>query len=97
MGASRVEVELHHCEADDAPAGARGDHGGFGIADPRRDRVRPVAPAEPALDPPFDGLARYFRDSGESRFCRVLFEGKIVDLLRTTTRGWAMGNVIFYF
>ena len=55
---------------------------------------RSISEARRTQADPFDGLARYFRDSGESRFCRVLFEGKIVDLLRTTTRGWAMGNVI---
>lgn len=43
---------------------------------------------------PFAGLARYFATSADKRFCQVLFEGKVVDLLRETTRGWAIGRAI---
>lgn len=36
----------------------------------------------------------YLRQTGEKRYCKVLFDGKVVDLLRETTQGWAMGRVI---
>ena len=56
---------------------------------------RSIREARETQSDPFAGLARYFETSRDKRFCTVLFEGKVVDLLRETTRGWAIGRVIF--
>ena len=56
---------------------------------------RSIREARETQSDPFAGLARYFGTSRDKRFCKVLFEGKVVDLLRETTRGWAIGRVIF--
>ena len=56
---------------------------------------RSIREARETQSDPFEGLARYFQTSKDRRFCKVLFEGKVVDLLRETTRGWAIGRVIF--
>ncbi len=55
---------------------------------------RSIREARQTQSDPFDGLIQYFRQSSEKRFCKVLFDGKIADLLRQTTQGWAMGRVI---
>ena len=52
---------------------------------------RSIREARETQSDPFAGLARYFKTSRDKRFCKVLFEGKVVDLLRETTRGWAIG------
>jgi len=56
---------------------------------------RSIREARETQSDPFTGLARYFETSRDKRFCTVLFEGKVVDLLRETTRGWAIGRVKF--
>lgn len=56
---------------------------------------RSIREARETQSDPFEGLAKYFQESKDKRFCKVLFEGKVVDLLRETTRGWAIGRVIF--
>ena len=56
---------------------------------------RSIREARETQSDPFAGLARYFETSRDKRFCKVLFEGKVVDLLRETTQGWAIGRVIF--
>jgi hypothetical protein len=55
---------------------------------------RSIREARETQSDPFEGLMNYLRHSGEKRFCKVLFDGKIVDLLRETTQGWAVGHVI---
>jgi len=42
---------------------------------------------------PFAALLGYLRTTPYYQQCRVLFEGKIVDLLRETKSGWALGRV----
>lgn len=56
---------------------------------------RSIREARETQSDPFEGLTKYFQESKDKRFCKVLFEGKVVDLLRETTRGWAIGRVIF--
>ena len=56
---------------------------------------RSIREARETQSDPFAGLAHYFKTSRDKRFSTVLFEGKVVDLLRETTRGWAIGRVIF--
>ena len=56
---------------------------------------RSIREARETQSDPFAGLAHYFETSRDKRFSTVLFEGKVVDLLRETTRGWAIGRVIF--
>ena len=55
---------------------------------------RSIREARQTQSDPFDGLINYFRQSREKRFCKVLFDGKVADLLRQTTQGWAIGRVI---
>jgi DUF917 family protein len=43
---------------------------------------------------PFGALLEYLRSTEYYKLCRVIFEGKTVDLLRETTAGWALGKVI---
>lgn len=40
-----------------------------------------------------EGLAGYFATSNPSRFARVLFDGKVQDVIRGTEDGWTVGNV----
>jgi len=42
---------------------------------------------------PFEAVLQYLRTTSYYKHCRVLFEGKTVDLLRETKAGWAMGRV----
>lgn len=44
---------------------------------------------------PTEGVVEYFRTSPEQRFCRVLFHGKITDLVRETRNGFSIGRVAF--
>jgi len=43
---------------------------------------------------PFDALFGFLRSTEYYRHCRLLFDGKIVDLKRETARGWATGHAI---
>ena len=43
---------------------------------------------------PFKSLLNYLRDTEYYQHCDVLFEGKVVDLLRETSGGWAMGQIV---
>ena len=43
---------------------------------------------------PFGALLGYLRTTPYYQHCRVLFEGKTVDLLRETKAGWALGQVV---
>lgn len=45
-----------------------------------------------SLDP-FQALLEYLRTTPYYQHCRILFEGKTVDLLRETKAGWALGRV----
>ncbi|MDD9991119.1 MAG: DUF917 domain-containing protein [Rhodospirillales bacterium] len=56
---------------------------------------RSIREARETQSDPFAGLTHYFETSRDKRFCAVLFEGKVVDLLRETTQGWAIGRVRF--
>ncbi|MFK7878155.1 DUF917 domain-containing protein [Roseobacter sp.] len=40
-----------------------------------------------------EGLADYFATSNPPRFSRVLFDGKVQDVIRGTEDGWTVGNV----
>ena len=42
---------------------------------------------------PLEGIVDYFKNSFDKRFCKLLFQGKVTDLLRETTDGWARGEV----
>ena len=43
---------------------------------------------------PFAALLKFLRSTQYYQHCRVLFEGKTVDLLRETKGGWALGKVV---
>ncbi len=43
---------------------------------------------------PFESLFAHLRTTEYYRHCRLLFDGKIVDLKRETLRGWAIGHAI---
>ncbi len=43
---------------------------------------------------PFAALLEFLRSTQYYKHCRVLFEGKTVDLLRETKGGWALGKVV---
>lgn len=43
---------------------------------------------------PFESLFAHLRTTEYYRHCRMLFDGKIVDLRRETLRGWAIGHAI---
>jgi DUF917 family protein len=43
---------------------------------------------------PFKSLLEYLRGTEYYQHCSVLFEGKVVDLLRETSGGWAMGKIV---
>lgn len=40
-----------------------------------------------------EGLANYFATSDPPRFARVLFDGKVQDVIRGTDEGWTVGSV----
>ena len=42
---------------------------------------------------PLNGIIDYFKTSFDKRYCKLLFEGKVTDLLRESTDGWAKGTV----
>lgn len=43
---------------------------------------------------PFKSLLEFLRGTDYYQHCRILFEGKVVDMLRETSGGWAMGKII---
>jgi DUF917 family protein len=43
---------------------------------------------------PFESLFAHLRTTEYYRHCRLLFDGKIVDLKRETLRGWAIGHAV---
>lgn len=55
---------------------------------------RTLREARSASNDPFASLLAYLRSTPYYQHCRVLFEGKTVDLLRETTGGLALGSVI---
>lgn len=55
---------------------------------------RALGAARRAQQDPFDALFAYLRATEYYRHCRLLFDGKIVDLRRETQRGWAIGHVV---
>jgi DUF917 family protein len=55
---------------------------------------RTIREARRASNDPFASLLAYLRTTPYYQHCRVLFEGKTVDLLRETKNGWAMGRVV---
>lgn len=44
---------------------------------------------------PFDALFRYLRGTEYYRHCKLLFDGKVIDIKRETLRGWTVGHVTF--
>lgn len=44
---------------------------------------------------PVDALLAYLRTTEYYKHCHVLFDGKVVDLLRETTRGFSVGRCVF--
>ncbi|HEY2686381.1 MAG TPA: DUF917 domain-containing protein [Steroidobacteraceae bacterium] len=55
---------------------------------------RTIREARRSSNDPFEKLLGYLRTTPYYQHCRILFEGKTVDLTRRTTGGFAMGNVI---
>jgi DUF917 family protein len=55
---------------------------------------RAIAAARRALGDPFDDLQRRFEAAADSRVFRVLFHGKITDLVRDARPGFSAGTVI---
>ena len=55
---------------------------------------RAIGDARAAQRDPFEALARFFAAADPARCCKILFDGKVVDLLRETTRGFAIGRLI---
>ncbi len=55
---------------------------------------RTIREARRASNDPFASLLAYLRTTPDYQHCRILFEGKTVDLLRETKNGWAMGRVV---
>jgi hypothetical protein len=55
---------------------------------------RTIREARRSSNDPFASLLSYLRTTPYYQHCRVLFEGKTVDLLRETKDGWAMGRVV---
>jgi DUF917 family protein len=55
---------------------------------------RTIRAARRASNDPFASLLAYLRTTPYYQHCRVLFEGKTVDLLRETKAGWAMGHLV---
>jgi DUF917 family protein len=55
---------------------------------------RAVREARHSSGDPFRELLRFLRTTPYYQHCRLLFEGKTVDLLRETKAGWALGRVV---
>jgi DUF917 family protein len=55
---------------------------------------RAVREARHSSADPFAELLRFLRTTPYYQHCRLLFEGKTVDLLRETKAGWALGRVV---
>jgi DUF917 family protein len=55
---------------------------------------RTVREARSRSADPFDALLGFLRGTDYYQHCRVLFEGKTVDLLRETLSGFALGKVV---
>lgn len=55
---------------------------------------RTIREARRSSGDPFSALLGYLRTTPYYQHCRVLFEGKTVDLLRETKAGWALGRVV---
>jgi DUF917 family protein len=55
---------------------------------------RTVREARSRSADPFDALLGFLRGTDYYQHCRVLFEGKTIDLLRETHGGWALGRVV---
>src|ERR1700730_10360123 len=55
---------------------------------------RTVREARRSSGDPFGDLLAYLRTTPYYQHCRVLFEGKTIDLLRETKAGWALGHVV---
>ncbi len=53
---------------------------------------RAISQARKAGEDPFEALLRFLRGTEYYQHCRVLFEGKVVDLLRETRGGYAFGR-----
>ena len=55
---------------------------------------RTIRDARRGSGDPFAAVLGYLRTTPYYQQCRVLFEGKTVDLLRETRSGWALGRVV---
>lgn len=55
---------------------------------------RTIREARRSSGDPYAALLSYLRTTPYYQHCRVLFEGKAVDLLRETKSGWALGRVV---
>src|SRR6185295_15324474 len=55
---------------------------------------RALGAARRAQQDPFAALLAFLRGTEYYRHCRILFDGKIVDLRRETQRGWAIGHLL---
>lgn len=55
---------------------------------------RTIREARRSTADPFAAVLTYLRTTPYYQHCRVLFEGKTVDLLRETKDGWALGRVV---
>jgi uncharacterized protein len=55
---------------------------------------RAIGQARREQSDPFEGLFAYLRSTEYYRHCKLLFDGKIVDLRRETRDGWAIGHVV---
>lgn len=55
---------------------------------------RAIGGARREQSDPFEALFGYLRTTEYYRHCRLLFDGKIVDLKRETLKGWATGHAI---
>lgn len=55
---------------------------------------RAIGSARAQQRDPFESLFTHLRTTEYYRHCRMLFDGKIVDLKRETLRGWAIGHAI---
>ncbi len=55
---------------------------------------RVISDARSEQRDPFEALAAFFASTEPARCCKILFDGKVVDLLRETTRGFAIGRLI---
>jgi uncharacterized protein len=54
---------------------------------------RTIREARRSSGDPFAAVLAYLRTTPYYQHCRVLFEGKTIDLLRETKAGWALGRV----